>query len=230
MEGPRHVPHHRPAPPRLLHRSVVHDRPLWPYPPFCIHHCTEPLSLHHVPHQQAPATCARRCSWPGCTSACAVEPNTTHHQKKNRVHNQNLSDHPHRMPNNLPGVLERVIATVQATLRRTHDEAGPGAELRLVQSKEDIERYAGRVRGSGDRSLLAAHCMHCSHESPPFPPPPLTKLTGRPSSTAPRGCTGRGTSRALSSTWTVRFLSLHSIYTYEHTHPEPIPTQPTIHM
>lgn len=47
------------------------------------------------------------------------------------------------MPNNLPGVLERVIATVQATLRRTHDEAGPGAELRLVQSKEDIARYAG---------------------------------------------------------------------------------------
>lgn len=46
-----------------------------------------------------------------------------------------------RMPNDLQGVLERVIATVQATLRRTHDEAGPGAELRLIQSKEDIERW-----------------------------------------------------------------------------------------
>lgn len=50
------------------------------------------------------------------------------------------------MPHDLPGVLERVIATVQATLRRTHDEAGPGAELRLIQSKEDIERCGGCVR------------------------------------------------------------------------------------
>ncbi len=47
------------------------------------------------------------------------------------------------MPHDLPGVLERVISTVQATLRRTHDEGGPGAELRLVQSKEDIERWEG---------------------------------------------------------------------------------------
>lgn len=65
------------------------------------------------------------------------------------------------MPHDLPGVLERVIATVQATLRRTHDEAGPGAELRLIQSKEDIERW-GRVRvrvrldGSSGRVAAAA--------------------------------------------------------------------------
>lgn len=51
----------------------------------------------------------------------------------------------HRLPpEDLPGVLEHVIATVQATLKRTHEEAGEGAELRLVQSKEDIERYAGQ--------------------------------------------------------------------------------------
>lgn len=45
-----------------------------------------------------------------------------------------------RLPNDLPGVFERVIATVQSTLRRTHAEGGEGAELRLIQSKEDIER------------------------------------------------------------------------------------------
>ena len=47
----------------------------------------------------------------------------------------------HRLPRgDLEGVLERVIATVHATLRRTHAEAGAGGELRLIQSKEDIER------------------------------------------------------------------------------------------
>lgn len=50
----------------------------------------------------------------------------------------------HLLPEDAPGrlenVLERVIATVQATLKRTHAEAGESAELRLIQSKEDIER------------------------------------------------------------------------------------------
>ncbi len=43
-------------------------------------------------------------------------------------------------PSRLEGVLENVIATVQATLKRTRAEAGESAELRLIQSKEDIER------------------------------------------------------------------------------------------
>lgn len=40
--------------------------------------------------------------------------------------------------NGLKEALERAIATVQAVLRRTHDEAGPGQELRLVQSVGDM--------------------------------------------------------------------------------------------
>ena len=47
---------------------------------------------------------------------------------------------PEDVPGRLEGVLERVMATVQATLKRTHAEAGESAELRLIQSKEDIER------------------------------------------------------------------------------------------
>lgn len=38
----------------------------------------------------------------------------------------------------LAPVLEHAIASVQAVLRRTHDEAGPGEELRLVQSIADL--------------------------------------------------------------------------------------------
>lgn len=38
----------------------------------------------------------------------------------------------------LAPVLEKTIASVQAVLRRTHDEAGPGRELRLVQSIADL--------------------------------------------------------------------------------------------
>lgn len=110
-----------------------------------------------------------------------------------------------RMPNDLQGVLERVIATVQATLRRTHAEGGPGAELRLIQSKEDIERWVG----------MCMHRQAPTHEphSAPFVadqrvPSLLLCMcvwAGQPSSTAPRGCTGtkRG-SRASSSIWTAR--------------------------
>ncbi|GAB5034629.1 pyridoxal kinase [Nannochloropsis oceanica] len=49
-------------------------------------------------------------------------------------------------PSRLEGVLENVIATVQATLKRTRAEAGESAELRLIQSKEDIERPRVEVR------------------------------------------------------------------------------------
>lgn len=40
--------------------------------------------------------------------------------------------------NNLGPVLENTIASVQAVLRRTHDDAGPGKELKLVQSIADL--------------------------------------------------------------------------------------------
>ncbi|KAJ1623448.1 Ribokinase-like protein [Pavlovales sp. CCMP2436] len=39
---------------------------------------------------------------------------------------------------NLVEAVEKTIASVQAVLSRTHDEAGPGKELRLVQSVADI--------------------------------------------------------------------------------------------
>jgi pyridoxine kinase len=46
-------------------------------------------------------------------------------------------------PRGLPEVLEKAVATVQAILKRTYEEGGGDAELRLVQSKQDIERYVG---------------------------------------------------------------------------------------
>eukprot|EP00793_Prasinoderma_coloniale_P003017 PRCOL_00006483-RA len=51
-----------------------------------------------------------------------------------------------RLPGDLPSALERALATVRCVLERTHERAGAGAELRLVECAPELAAPAVRHR------------------------------------------------------------------------------------